>query len=138
VVIATGKYAQQALYHEFYHVMETHILAESTALDTWENLNPAGFSYNDGYGTQQDADIYLRGQTRAFVDSYSMSYPKEDRARIFEYATLSGTGDIFRSEYMQRKLTAVCTAIRGAYRMKQVADVLPWEQYLATPLAATE
>lgn len=132
VAIAVGKYARQALYHEFYHVMETHILAKSTALDTWESLNPAGFTY----GTEEE--VYLRGQTRAFVDSYSMTYPKEDRARIFEYAMLPGQEALFRSEYMQRKLTAVCTAIREAYQLKKHPEVLPWEQYLAVPLTPEE
>lgn len=138
VVIAAGKYARQALYHEFYHVMETHILTESTALDTWESLNPAGFSYTGSHSSHPEAEVYLRGQTRAFVDRYSMCYAKEDRARIFEYATLPGNEDLFPSEYMQRKLNAVCSAIREAYRLNRVPEVLPWEQYLATPLAAAE
>ncbi len=129
VVIAMGKYAGQALYHELYHAMESRILTESTALDQWDNLNPAGFVYGAG---DQDAEIYLRGQTRAFVDHYSMTYPKEDRARIFEYAMLSGHEVLFRSEYLQRKLAAVCTAIRDTYDLKQYPEILPWEQYLVT------
>ncbi len=132
IAIAAGKYARQALYHEFYHAMESYILTESTALDQWDVLNPSGFAYGS---SQQDADVYLRGQTRAFVDNYSMSYPKEDRARIFEYAMLSGKEELFRSEYMQRKLNAVCTAIRDAYGLKRLPEILPWEQYLVTAIA---
>ncbi len=131
VVIATGKHSQQALYHELYHVMETHILTESTALDQWEALNPAGFVYGEA---SQDADIYLQGQTRAFVDRYSMGAVKEDQARILENAMLRNRDTLFRSEYMQRKLTALCTGIREAYRLKNHPESLPWEQYLATPL----
>lgn len=134
VVITTGKYSEQALYHELYHVMDTHILTESVALDQWEALNPGGFAYSNGHGLPEDADIYLQGQTRAFVDSYSMTYPKEDRARILEQAMLRGNADTFRSEYMQRKLTALCQGIRDAYGLKKHADPLPWEQYLVTPL----
>lgn len=131
VVITTGKHSEQALYHELYHVMQTHILTESTALDQWESLNPAGFVYGD---SNQDADVYLQGQTRAFVDRYSMSALKEDQARVLENAMLPGKEDIFRSEYMQRKLNALCTGIREAYRLKKHPEVLPWEQYLVTPL----
>jgi len=134
LVIATGKHSEQALYHELYHVMDTHILTESTALDLWETLNPAGFTYSSGAPVSDDFDIYLQGQTRAFADSYSMRYPKEDRARIFEYAMLRGGEYIFRSEYMQRKLTALCLGIREAYGLKKLPEPLPWEQYLATPL----
>lgn len=131
VVITTGKYSEQALYHELYHVMETHILTGSTALDQWEALNPAGFSYGS---SQEDSDIYLQGQTRAFVDRYSMGYPKEDRARVLENAMLQGKEDLFQSEYLQRKLSALCLGIREAYGLKKVTQILPWEQYLINPL----
>lgn len=135
VVITTGKHAEQALYHELYHVMETHLLTETTALDRWEAINPAGFVYGR---SPQDADMYLQGQTRAFVDRYSMGAVKEDRARILENAMLQGKEEVFRSEYMQRKLVALCTGIREAYGLKKHPQVLPWEQYLVTPLAPKE
>ena len=111
--------------------METHILTESSGLDVWESLNPAGFTYGS---SQENPDIYLQGQTRAFVDRYSMYYLKEDRARILENAILPGKQDLFRSEYMQRKLTAMCSAIREAYGLKKHPEILPWEQYLINPL----
>lgn len=131
VVITTGRHSEQALYHELYHVMETHILTESTALDQWESLNPAGFVY----GTDSpDDDIYLQGQTQAFVDRYSMRIPKEDRARILENAMLQGNRDLFRSEYLQRKLRTLCTGLREAYNLQSFPEELPWEQYLITPL----
>jgi len=132
VAVAAGKYAPQALLHELYHAMESYILTESTALDQWDSLNPAGFTYGT---STQEWDIYLSGQTRAFVDSYSMTYPKEDRARIFEYGMLPGNEELFRSEYMQRKLNAVCTAVRDAYGLKRTPEALPWEQYLVTAIA---
>lgn len=131
VAITTGKYSEQALYHELYHVMETHILTNSSALDQWESLNPLGFTY----GTQEGMEIYLQGQTRAFADSYAMRSPREDRARILENALLPDREALFRSEYMQRKLTAVCLGIREAYNLKKATNTLPWEQYLVTPLA---
>ena len=47
---------------------------------------------------------------------------------------LQGKETLFQSAYMQRKLTALCTGIREAYRLKNHPDILPWEQYLVTPL----
>jgi len=131
VVITTGNYSEQALYHELYHVMETHILTDSTALDQWESLNPTSFSYGT---TQENADVYLQGQTRAFADRYSMTASKEDRARVLENAMLQGKHQLFQSEYMQRKLFALCSGIREAYKLKKYPEVLPWEQYLINPL----
>lgn len=131
VVITTGRHSEQALYHELFHVMETHILTNSSALDHWEALNPADFSY----GTGEVPEVYLQGQTRAFVDSYSTESVKEDRARVLENAMLKDRETVFRSEYMQRKLTALCQGIREAYGLKKLEETFPWEQYLSTPLS---
>ncbi len=133
VIIAVGQYSQQALYHELYHVMETHILSESAAMDQWNEWNPSGFVYSFQNQPNDGWEAYLTGKSRAFVDAYSMTYPKEDRARVFEYAMLPGNADVFRSETMQTKLTALCQAIRQAYGLKK-AETLPWEQYLAYPI----
>ena len=132
VVIATGEYAGQALYHELFHVMETHIFSTSTAFDRWEKLNPAGFQYDYSYtaNAQRDSGVYLFQENRAFVDTYSMSFPKEDRARIMEYAMLPGQEALFRPAIMQAKLAALCTGIREAYGLKQSEETFLWEQYL--------
>jgi hypothetical protein len=63
-----------------------------------------------------------------------MAALKEDRARILENALLPGNRKLFQSEYMQRKLSAMCTGIREAYCLKKHPEALPWEQYLVTPL----
>ena len=86
----------------------------------------------------EDADVYLQGQTRAFVDRYSMTALKEDRARILENAMLPEKGEIFRSDYLQRKLLALCTGLREAYGLENTPEMLPWEQYLINPLTPKE
>lgn len=140
VVYAAGTYAEHALYHELFHVMETHILGNSIALDQWEDLNPEGFSYDYDYqaNAQRDGSPYLQGETRAFVDTYSMSYPNEDRARVMEYAILPGNAHLFQTEIMQAKLLALCQGIREAYGLEKSPDTYPWEQYLDASLAYTQ
>ena len=132
VVLAAGKYTEQALYHELFHVMETYILKHSTAFDQWETLNPAGFSYDCDFeeNEQRDPETYLTGEDRAFVDTYSMSFPAEDRARIMEYAMLPDGEELFQSRTMQAKLLSVCKGIREAYSLESEDTVFPWEQYL--------
>jgi len=132
VVIAVGAYSEQALYHELFHAMETHVLGGSIAFDQWDALNPAGFSYDYDYAANavRDSGIYLHPENRAFIDTYSMSYPKEDRARILEYAMLPGNRDLFQYPVLQRKLQAVCDGIREAYGLKNIQEIFPWEQYL--------
>ncbi len=132
VAVAVGRYAEQALYHELFHAMETHIFVNSIAFDQWNTLNPAGFQYDYSYSTNavRDSGIYLHSETRTFVDTYSMSFPKEDRARIMEYAMLDGQRELFASKPMQAKLHALCTGLREAYNLEDAPGVFRWEQYL--------
>jgi len=140
VVIAAGKYSDRTLYHELFHVMETHILGNSIAFDQWDALNPAGFAYDYDYraNAQRDSGVFLQNETRSFVDTYSMSFPKEDRARIMEYGMLPGNESLFHSETMQAKLQKLCEGIREAYGLKKSEEAFLWEQYLNKPLAGTK
>ena len=67
-----------------------------------------------------------------------MSYPKEDRARIMEYAMTSGNAILFESRTMQAKLLTLCQGIRDAFGLKKSPETFLWEQYLATSLAYSE
>ena len=132
IAVAVGKYAERALYHELYHVMETRLLTDSTAFDRWDALNPKGFTYDLDYNanSSRQAEEYLQPDKRAFIDTYSMSFPKEDRARIMECAMCDGNEDLFRSSTMQAKLRCLSQAVREAYGLKKSAEVFRWEQYL--------
>lgn len=127
---------EQNLYHELFHVAESRIFSLSAALDNWEDLNPEGFKYDNEYTSYGSRDDYslIEGETRAFIDFYSMTYPKEDRARIMEYAMMPGNGNWFASETMQSKLKAICTGIREAYGLEETQQSFLWEQYLNEPL----
>lgn len=132
VAITVGKYANQALYHELFHVMETHIFNNSIAFDQWDSLNPAGFTYTYGHAANENRDsgIYLHSESRAFIDTYSMSFPKEDRARVMEYGMLPGNAALFESPVLQAKLQTLCTGIREAYGLEDAEESFLWEQYL--------
>ena len=132
IALALGQYAQRALYHEMYHVMETRLLTDSSAFDRWDALNPADFAYDYDYAANavRQASQYLQPETRSFIDRYSMSFPKEDRARILACAMTEGNEALFQSPVMQEKLACVCRAIREAYGLKGADKSYRWEQYL--------
>ena len=119
--------------------METHILGNSIALDQWAKLNPVDFAYDYDYlaNAQRDGSEFLQPDTRSFVDTYSMSYPKEDRARIFEYAMTAGNASLFAASPLQYKLKMLCQGIREAFGLKKSPENFPWEQYLNQPMAYT-
>lgn len=137
VVLAAGDGLEHAFYHEVFHLIDNKVLSACNAYYYWRNLNPAGFKYDESYDLYRDRDggEYLQDETRAFIDSYSMTFANEDRARIFEYACMPGNEAYFQSEIMQNKLRSLCQGIRTAFGMKKYTGELIWEQYLSEPLA---
>lgn len=140
IALAAGSEAEKALYHELCHLMDTVVLTRSIAYDQWEKLNPENFSYSYDYTASRNEEYvkYLQDGSRAFLDSYSMISPKEDRARIMEYAMTPGNEDYFRSVTMQNKLLKLCDGIRTAFGLKKSPENFLWEQYLNVPLAYTQ
>ena len=100
VVLAAGESLQQSFCHEIFHVIDSKVLSTTRVYYHWENLNPQGCKYFEDFTSWQTADVsqYLEGENRAFIDAYSMTYPKEDRARIMEYAMLDGQQALFQSD----------------------------------------
>lgn len=125
------------LYHELFHVIDTRVLSHCNSYDTWNTLNPKGFSYDNDYITNRDRDgsAYLGDSDRSFIDTYSMSFPKEDRARIMEYACTEGNESYFATVTMQKKLKQLCLGIRKAFGLQKSTEQFLWEQYLDTPIA---
>jgi len=127
---------EQNLYHELFHILDSRVLSSCSAYDDWDSLNPPDFRYDNSYTAnllRSDWELAI-GDTQYFIDLYSMSYPKEDRARIMEYAMLPGQSHLFQSDAMQSKLRQLCWGIRVAFDLELSLDVLPWEQYLTEPL----
>lgn len=140
IALAVGSLMDQTFYHEMFHALETRLLSASSALYDWEYLNPEDFTYDYDYVQNQTREDfqYLDDENRYFIDMYSMSFPKEDRARVFEYSMIEFGESFFTSEPMQAKLLAICKAIRKAYDLKKYEQTLPWEQYLNESLAYTK
>ena len=135
--IPVGQTTEKSFYHTIFHVLETRIMSKSKFCYDWESHNPDGFAYDYAYGVFHDpADTtYLEGEIRAFIDHFSMTFPREDRATIMAYAITEGNAEYFRSEIMQNKLTAICRGIRKAFGLEKSSEVFIWEQYLNKPLA---
>lgn len=137
IALAVGQITENVLYHELFHIVESKVLADSQVYYEWDKLNPEGFDYDYNYTDWMDRtdSEYLTGESRAFIDSYSMSFPMEDRARIMEYAMTEGNESCFSSEIMQEKLYQLCLGIRKAFGLTKSEEIYLWEQYLEKPLA---
>lgn len=139
LAVTVGEDMAQHLYHELFHIIDSRVLSTCNAYDNWNSLNPKGFSYDAKYTAShsEERDSYLDPENRYFIDLYSMTYPKEDRARIMEYAMLSGQESYFQSAPMQAKLRTLCVGIRKAFDLEEKPEVYRWEQYLHEPLDPT-
>lgn len=136
VALELGENLEHTFYNEIFHAMEPRLLSNSIACYRWDELNPKGFDYDYDYiaNETRDGSAYLEETTRSFIDTYSMSFPKEDRARVMEYACIEGNENYFISYTMQKKLLAICEGIREAYGLTDYPEELLWEQYLDSPI----
>lgn len=131
LILAMKPTAEQNLYHGVMHVMDTTALSVSTVFYEWSRLNPEEFSYDNDYkkNLSRSATYYLDSETRAFIDTFSMSFVREDRATVMEYACMPGNAEYFASPIMQSKLHMLCGGIRQVFNLDK-DTIYVWEQYL--------
>lgn len=136
IIVPTEQAAEGFLWGLGYGI-DARVLGNSRELDTWDNLNPRSFEYTYDYAenaAREDSGEY----SDDFVDLTAMSFPTEDRARIFMAAMQANNAELFAKETLQEKLLCLCEGIREAYNLEDSTTVFPWEQYLEEPLAADE
>ncbi len=136
IIVPTELAAEGFLWGLGYGI-DARVLGNSKELDTWDDLNPKGFEYTYDYAAneaREDAGDHLD----SFVDQRAMSFPTEDRARVFMAAMQVGNAELFAKDALQKKLLRLCEGIREAYNLEDSTSVFPWEQYLEEPLAAEE
>ena len=135
IVVAVGEDTLSQFYHQLWHMTETYVLNRNSVLDTWDWMNPDGFAYLETYEYDegQISKAWLSGPDMAFLNPHAMTFAKEDRATVLEYAMLPGNESCFESETMQKKLNSLCWSIRRAFRWVDAETVFPWEQYLHQP-----
>lgn len=140
MALSVGDTVQELFIHQLAHLLDSYVYSKNVAYDEWSKLNPKDFAYDLSYFQYEEHgdSQYLSGKNRAFIDTYSMTYPKEDRARIFDCALAEGNEELFASKTMQNKLRQLCVGIRNAYGWKKDPRSFPWEQYLQTSLAYTK
>lgn len=133
IALILGDQLEKSFYHQLCHIIDNRVMSTTAAFDNWASLNPEGAAYANSYELSRikvNAD-WFAGESRVFTDLYAMSYPREDRARILEYAMTPGNEAMFSSEIMQEKLTVLCAGIRQAFNLDDDTAYL-WTQYLTT------
>lgn len=137
VLLQVSEKIEENFLHGVAYIIDSHVLGNSRDYDDWKKWNPDDFDYDYNYylyANREDSP-YLSEENRAFADSYGMTFPHEDRCRIFVHAMMDGNREIFTTEAMQAKLKRVCQGIREAYGYERDGNTYAWEQYLDISLA---
>lgn len=134
---------ESIFHHELCHAIEEKIVDASYSQenpmfhnDKWNSFNPFadmytytyaeyGFSKYQKYTYDRDIDASY------FIDAYAMTYPSEDRARLFESVMSNELFDIDFEEApnLKKKLNFYAKCIRQVFDTTGWEDV-PWEEYL--------
>lgn len=137
VVLQVSDSIEENFLHGVAYVIDSHVLGNSRDYDDWKKWNPDDFDYDYNYyvyNSHMDSE-YLADENRYFADAYAMTFPHEDRCRLFVHAMMDENADIFTTDAMQAKLKRVCQGIREAYGYERDGNTYHWEQYLNISLA---
>lgn len=131
--IGSERYFSEVLAHECMHFFDNHIAAQW--LEDWDRLSPEG-SFAMSYQAQISMeDVYYEDPAGAyFLESYSKTFPTEDRAVMAQklYASYRD-GKLyegFSSPKIREKADYLCRMLRANFTSCQNAEELYWEKYL--------
>ena len=120
---------KQTFCHEVWHGIENIALSkDDTIFDDWNELNPKGFQYTEnfeGYDLDNNAKRYnffddnnMNIEDVYFIDTYSHTCSKEDRARVIEYM-LAGDETVIKelskSPHIMKKVEKLNDIIRKTF-----------------------
>ena len=133
-LIAVDSYTnrEQDFHHELSHVIDDKMFMDSIqgknnlySEETWRSFNPPDFDYRYDYSNYLDYDF----NSQYFADSYSCTFPTEDRARIWEYA-MTDAVYLFQEEPLRKKLDYYNRCVRESFDTTGWPELLPAEQIL--------
>lgn len=140
VDITQSEYAS-TFHHEISHAIETKLDMNNVDETVWNSLNPQHYDgsvpYVYSYVNETDDDYYKHTifwdsnkSDDAFVDTYALTYPTEDRARIFENVMRDSTWfDMSDYPMIIDKLNYFSEVIRAGFDTTGWPEKTVWEKY---------
>ena len=126
---------EQTVYHEVAHLIDNKLSFDAWlrpesnySEENWAALNPAGFVYAQTYDAMP-MNYFNDGYENYFLDIYSRTFAREDRARILEYAMI-GADYVFSTPERLAKLDYLSRCIRECFDTTDWPARTPWEMPL--------
>lgn len=133
----SGDRMAENIIHEISHWIDKRIefkIGTDAYNKLWNELNPKNFSYCFSYvDCRYNWDyIYFESKKNSyFLDSYSQTYPTEDRARLFEYLMYAEDGqNYFECEHIRLKIARYFELIRENFNTDGWPELTEWEKRL--------
>lgn len=158
IIVADCSYAyflEQTFAHELMHAMDEYIYQELISIDNdgyadWYRYLPRNFEYNNDYFDAsgefyEDMKYVDNGGSNLtnvyFLESYQKTYATEDRAVMFEYLFVTGSGFMdsmawkgldsrFDNENISNRAIYMCSVIRKCFETVQATEQTQWEKAL--------
>lgn len=131
-----GENMRNFVHHELFHLLDDKLAFNATIRENaiyseekWTELNPEGFEYADSTFVLPD-EIYNEEYDLWFIDLYSRTMAREDRARIMEYAMIGDYNMFIEAPYRQAKLEYLNQCIRDAFDTTGWPEITVWEETL--------
>lgn len=136
VDITMASSIEETIHHELMHIIDFKLRFDANVRkdavyseEAWMALNPKGFTYvEDKFHLPES--IYNDGYEEYFIDLYSRTDAKEDRARIMEYAMADEEWAFSNADGRYEKLEYLSECIRDAFDTKGWPAKTVWEKTL--------
>lgn len=120
---------EESFYHESYHYIERYMFREGASFNSWDALNPEGFSYGSIYNRYSYANTFLAESP--FVNNYAQSSGAEDRASTFEYMMASSKASCLNNgNTVWQKATYMARTLEASLDSVSPDVVEYWERFL--------
>lgn len=117
ISIAASYPFEESFFHESYHYIERYMFKKGANFNSWDSLNPSGFSYGTGYSNYSYSNTF--DPKAPFVNNYAQTAATEDRASTFEYMMASSKASCLnegnpvwkKATYMSRTIDVVLNTV---------------------------
>lgn len=120
---------EESFYHESYHYIERYMFKKGANFNSWDLLNPDGFTYGTIYNDYSYNITF--SQDAYFVNNYAQTLDTEDRACTFEYMMAPNKASCLNQNMkVWAKAKYMALTMEATLRSVRPDTVEYWERFL--------
>ena len=120
---------EETFYHESYHYIERYMFKKGANFNTWNSLNPEGFTYGTIYNGNSYSNTF--SEDAPFVNNYAQTDDREDRASTFEYMMATSKASCLNNgQTVWKKAMLMSRTIDAVFDSVSPSTIEYWERFL--------